>query len=103
MNIPFLDSKDLFFREHGISEIEFLSKYGRDLFIKAEKKSLNQSFGNIVLSLAGSLLFIIPEQMGNLSKYNIIWLDVSYDLIKERKSKEGKERPIVYPDGIQYL
>ena len=99
LNIPFLDSKDLFFRKHGINEIEFLSKHGRDLFIKAEKESLNQSFDNIVLSLAGSSIYY-PEQMKNLSKYNIIWVDVSYDLIKERKSKEGKERPIVYPDGV---
>ena len=99
LGIPFLDSRDLFFREHRISEIEFLSKYGRDLFIKAEKKSLNQSFGNIVLSVGGSAIYY-PEQMSNLSKYNIIWLDVSYDLIIDRKSREGKERPIVYPDGI---
>ena len=38
LGLPFLDSRDLFFREHGISEIEFLSKYGRDLFIEAEKE-----------------------------------------------------------------
>jgi len=100
LNIPFLDSKDLFFKEHGISEIKFLSKYGRDLFIEAEKKSLNQSFSNIVLSLGGSAIYY-PEQMEKLSKYNIVWLDVSYNLIIDRKSKEDKERPIVYPDGIQ--
>ena len=99
LNIPFLDSKDLFLKEHGISEIKFLSKYGRDLFIEAEKKSLNQSFSNIVLSLGGSAIYY-PEQMGKLSKYNIVWLDVSYNLIIDRKSKEDKERPIVYPDGI---
>jgi len=100
LSIPFLDSRDLFLREHGKSEIEFLSKHGRDLFIEAEKKSLNQTFGNIVLSVGGSAIYY-PEQMGNLSKYIIIWLDVSYDLIKKRKSKEGNDRPIVYPDGIK--
>jgi shikimate kinase len=34
------------------------------------------------------------------NKYNIIWLDVDYDVIVARKTAEAKERPIVYPDGI---
>ena len=34
-------------------------------------------------------------------KYNIIWLDVDYDVIVRRKENEAKERPIVYPDGIE--
>lgn len=101
LDIPFLDSRDLFLKEYKVSEIEYLNKNGRDLFSKAEKKSLDQSFGNIVLSLAGSSIYY-PKQMKNLKKDNtIIWLDVSFDLIKERKSKESRIRPIVYPDNIK--
>ena len=99
LNIPFLDSRDVFLKMYKISEIEFLKKYGRDSFIEAEKLSLEQDFGNIVLSLAGSSIYY-SNQMKELSKNSIIWLDVSYNLIVERKIKENKERPIVYPDGI---
>ena len=33
-------------------------------------------------------------------KYDIVWLDVDYDNIINRRNKEAKERPIVYPEGI---
>ena len=33
-------------------------------------------------------------------KYEIVWLDVDYDVIIKRKRLEGKERPIVFPKHI---
>jgi shikimate kinase len=33
-------------------------------------------------------------------KYNVVWLDVDLELINDRKNKEARERPIVYPEGI---
>lgn len=100
LGIPFLDSRDLFIKTHGISEIDFLHIHGRDTFIEAEKRSIQQPFQNIVLSLGGSAIYY-PEEMANLtSKYTIVWLDVPFDIIHSRKIAENKARPIVYPDGI---
>jgi len=100
IGVPFLDSRDLFFKVHGTSEIEFLKEHGREKFIEAEKKSLHHEF-NGIFSLGGSAVYY-PEEMKILKeKYNIIWLDVDYDVIVRRKENEAKERPIVYPDGIE--
>ena len=100
LGLPFLDSRDLFFKLHGISEIDYLAKYGREKFIEAEKKSLYHNFEG-VFSLGGSAVYY-PEEMKMLKdKYEIIWLDVPYDAIEKRKSLEARERPIVYPDGIE--
>ena len=66
LDIPFLDSKDLFIKIHGISEIDFLSLYGRDAFIEAEKESIRGSFGEIVLSLGGSA--ILPGRDENVKR-----------------------------------
>jgi shikimate kinase len=100
LDIPFLDSKDLFIKIHGISEIDFLSLYGRDAFIEAEKESIRGSFGEIVLSLGGSATYY-PEEMKMLKENNrIVWLNVPFKIIEERKEAENKERPVVYPDGI---
>lgn len=99
LGVSFLDSRDLFFKVHGISEIEYLNKYGRDKFIEAEKASLDYDFEGI-FSCGGSAVYY-PDKMKILKeKYNIIWLDVDYDIIVKRKENEAKERPIVYPDGI---
>ena len=100
LGLPFLDSRDLFFKVHGVSEIEYLTKYGREKFIEAEKKSLYHDFEG-VFSLGGSAVYY-PEEMQMLQKkYNIIWLNVDYNVIRLRKEREAKERPIVYPDGIE--
>lgn len=99
LGLNFLDSRDLFFKVHGISEIEYLKKYGQEKFIEAEKNSLNYDFKG-VFSCGGSAVYY-PEEMKKLKeKYNVIWLDVDYEVIKNRKALEGKERPIVFPDGI---
>ena len=99
LGVNFLDSRDLFFKVHGISEIEYLNKYGRNKFIEAEKESLDYNFEGI-FSCGGSAVYY-PDKMKILKeKYNIIWLDVDYDIIVKRKENEAKERPIVYPDGI---
>ena len=100
LGLPFLDSRDLFFKVHGVSEIEYLKEHGREKFIEAEKKSLYHDFEG-VFSLGGSAVYY-PEEMNMLkNKYNIIWLDVDFDVITLRKDREAKERPIVYPDGIE--
>lgn len=100
LGLPFLDSRDLFFKVHNMSEIDYLKKYGREKFIEAEKESLYHDFEG-VFSLGGSAVYY-PDEMKMLrEKYNIIWLDVDFDVIVARKEKEAKERPIVYPDGIE--
>lgn len=99
LGLPFLDSRDLFFKTHGISEIEYLKQHGREKFIEAEKVSLQQDFEG-VLSLGGSAVYYHEEMTTLKEKYNIIWLDVDYDVIIQRKNAEARERPIVYPDGI---
>ncbi len=99
LGVPFLDSRDLFFKIYGVSEIEYLEKYGREKFIQAEKESLHQEFKG-VFSCGGSVIYY-PKEMEILNKnYNIIWLDVDFNLIEKRKNSEGFNRPIVYPDGI---
>ena len=99
LGVPFLDSRDLFFKTHGISEIEYLKEHGREKFIEAEKVSLQQDFEG-VLSLGGSAVYYHDEMTTLKEKYNIIWLDVDYDVIVNRKNAEARERPIVYPEGI---
>ena len=99
LGLPFLDSRDLFFKTHGVSEIEYLNNHGREKFIEAEKLSLQQDFEG-VLSLGGSAVYYEDEMIKLKEKYNIIWLDVDYDVIVNRKNAEARERPIVYPDGV---
>lgn len=99
LGVPFLDSRDLFFKVYGVSEIEYLKEHGRDKFIEAEIKSLNYEFEG-VFSCGGSAVYY-EEQMKKLKeKYNVVWLDVDFELIVNRKNKEARERPIVYPEGI---
>ena len=100
LDLSFVDSRDLFMREHGISEIDYLSSQGRYNFIEAEKKSLRQRFDNMVVSLGGSAIYY-PEEMNNLYKeYTIVWLNVPLHIIKERKHLDSMIRPILYPLGI---
>jgi len=99
LGLPFLDSRDLFFMVHGISEIEYLNMHGRDKFIEAEKQSLYHDFKGVV-SLGGSAVYY-PKEMSMLKQnHTIIWLNVSLDIIEKRKALESRERPIVYPNGI---
>ena len=99
LGLPFLDSRDLFFKTHGMSEIDYLKEHGKEKFIEAEKQSLQQDFEG-VLSVGGSAVYYDEEMTALKNKYNVIWLDVDYDVIVSRKEAEAKERPIVYPDGI---
>lgn len=99
LGVQFLDSRDLFFKVHGMSEIDYLSQYGREKFIEAEKESLHYDF-NGVFSCGGSAVYYDKEMNILKDKYDIIWLDVDYSNIIVRKEKEAKERPIVYPNGI---
>jgi shikimate kinase len=99
LGMDFLDSRDQFVKAHGVSEIIYLKEHGREKFIEAEKKSLMDDF-NGVFSCGGSAVYYdnIMKQLHN--KYEIVWLDVDLKLIKKRKELEGRERPIVFPDGI---
>ena len=73
LGLPFLDSRDMFFNMHGVSEIDYLQTHGRESFIEAEKKSLYHDFKGI-FSLGGSAVYY-PEQMNMLkSKYIIAFL-----------------------------
>tara|TARA_B100002019_G_C20903054_1_gene419058 strand:- start:12 stop:515 length:504 start_codon:yes stop_codon:yes gene_type:complete len=99
LGVPFLDSRDLFFKVHGVSEIEYLKKHGKEKFISAEKDSLYHNFDG-VFSCGGSAVYYDKEMKLLKEKYHIIWLDVSYNNIINRKNKEARERPIVYPEGI---
>lgn len=99
LGVPFLDSRDLFFKVYGMSEIDYLKQYGREKFKEAERKSLHHDFRG-VFSCGGSAIYY-PDEMKMLNeKYTIVWLDVDFDLIVKRKEAEGWERPIVFPDGI---
>ena len=99
LGVTFLDSRDLFFKVHGVSEIEYLKNHGREEFIEAEKKSLYHDFEG-AFSTGGSAVYYDEEMNMLKDKYTIIWLNVELDQIIERKSKEARERPIVYPEGI---
>ena len=99
LGVSFLDSRDLFFKVHGMSEIDYLSQYGKEKFIEAEKESLYHDF-NGVFSCGGSAVYYEKEMNMLKDKYDIIWLDVEYSNIIIRKEKEARERPIVYPEGI---
>ena len=67
-----------------MTESMYLEKYGKDSFIEAEKESLRQDFKG-VLSLAGSAVYYDEEMQALKEKYDIIWLDVEYNLIVQRK------------------
>ena len=100
LNIPSMDSRDLFFNKYNISENDYLKKYGKEDFKKAEKETLYHDFNNTVFSLGGSAIYY-PKEMELLKeKYTIIWLNVPFEVITYRKSRENWERPIVFPDGI---
>lgn len=99
LGVDFLDSRDLFFKIYGISEIDYLKNYGREQFSESEKKSLNHNFDG-VFSCGGSAVYYGNEMNMLKNKYHIIWLDVDYKVIVDRKEKEGRERPIVFPEGI---
>lgn len=99
LGVDFLDSRDLFFKIYGISEIDYLKNYGREQFTESEKKSLNYNFDG-VFSCGGSAVYYDNEMNMLKNKYHIIWLDVDYNVILDRKEKEGRERPIVFPEGI---
>jgi len=100
LGLEVLDSRDIFVNKYGISEIEYLSKYGREKFIDAERKSLLQDFPDMVISVGGSAVYYHETMLLLKEKYKIVWLNVPLASIKKRKEAEGKERPIVYPDGI---
>jgi shikimate kinase len=99
LGVEFLDSRDLFFKTYGESEISYLKRNGRELFKHAERKSLCIDFSG-VFSCGGSAIYY-PEEMENIhNKYEIIWLDADFDIIVKRKNNEGWQRPIVFPEGI---
>lgn len=100
LSVPFLDSRDLFQRTHHMSETEFLTKYGRDKFCEAEVLSLFNVPSTGVLSLGGSACYHDEAMKKLKNDHTIVWLNVDFSEIVKRKEAEGKERPIVFPEGI---
>jgi shikimate kinase len=99
MGVNFLDSRDQFFKFNGMSEIDYLKRYGLENFKEQERKSLMDNFEG-VFSCGGSAIYY-KDTMDRLNKkYEIIWLDVDLNVIKERRVSEYTERPIVYPPDI---
>ena len=94
------DSRDIFLSKFNMTENEYLTQYGKVKFQEAEELSISQDFGDSVISLGGSAIYY-TEQMQNINdNHTVIWLDVPFDVILQRKSKENWRRPIVFPDGI---
>jgi len=101
LGLPFLDSRDLFMKTYNITELEYLEKYGRELFCEAEEKSIQKDMGSIVLSLGGSACYYSSTMDAITAKHTVVWLDAPFDVISHRKKSEGKQRPIVFPAGIE--
>ena len=102
LNKNWLDSRDIFKSLVGVSENEYLSKHGKMEFQKVEEASICQDFGDSIISLGGSAIYY-SKQMQHLKddpSHTIIWLNVPFDVIVQRKAAENWERPIVFPDGI---
>jgi len=96
-----IDSRDIFKIKYGISETEYLQQYGKDKFKEAEEKSLHQDFNKSVVSLGGSAIYYENTMKMLNDNHIIIWLNVPFNVIENRKNAEGLERPVVYPDGIE--
>ena len=101
LNRPFLDSRDLFQRTHRMSETEYLTRFGQPAFCEAEKESLRQPLGDIVLSVGGSACYYQDIMTTLKAKHTIVWLNVAFSEIQRRRQAEGKDRPIVFPIGIE--
>lgn len=100
LNKEWLDSREIFTSMFGISENEYLIKYGKDKFQEAEQIAMSQNFGDYIISLSGSAIYYSKQMQNIHDNHTVIWLNVSLDTILERKSNEIYERPIVFPDGI---
>lgn len=103
LGIEFLDSRDIFYQMHNEYDLDYLSRYGNERFCNAEKKSFLQNFGIKVVALSGSALYYEDLMTKLRNEHIVVWLNVSYESILDRKNKEeshGIIRPIVYPDGI---
>lgn len=100
LNLPVLDSRDIFMDKYNISEVNYLEKYGREKFIEAEKLSLTTDFDNMIISLGGSAVYYDNIMRQINKKYTVIWLNVSLDIINKRRVNDSVNRSIVYPDGI---
>ena len=100
LGMDFLDSRDQFFKMNGVSEIKYLKEHGREKFKEEERRSLMDEFSG-VFSCGGSAIYYDDVMQSLNEKYEIIWLDVDLNVIKERRALEARERPIVYPDGIK--
>lgn len=103
LNIEFWDSRDIFYNKHQMYDLDYLNSFGPEKFSIAEKESFLQSFGQKVVALSGSSLYL-DDVMKNIKKKGIlIWLKPTFDVIIKRKYNEELNniiRPIVYPDSI---
>lgn len=100
LKVPFLDEEDVFFKIYGMSILEYLTRYGKDAFLEAERKSLYYDFDGAIFSLGGSHIYHAKEMKMLNEKYEIIWLDVDFISIENRKKNNEREH-IIYPEGIE--
>jgi len=95
-----VDFADLFKKRIGKTELEYLNDHGKKYFKEAEQKVMSSSYDNMILSLSGSAIYQEDEMKELAKKATIIFLDAPLEVILDRQQKEGKVRPILYPDGI---
>lgn len=100
MNKKWLDSRDIFISKFNMTENEYLTQHGKDLFQEAELLSITQDFGDQIISLGGSAIYYTKQMEDICDNHTVIWLNVPFDVILKRKSNEKWERPIVYPNGV---
>lgn len=100
--IPSVDFAELFKKKFNQTEMEYLGEHGKRFFKEAEAKIMSKDYDNMVLSLSGSAIYQ-EESMERLKEQKntkVIFLDVPLEVVKQRRSMENKDRPILYPEGI---
>lgn len=105
LGVEFKDSRDLFISKHGIKDLQYLNKYGKESFLKAEEETFLEKQGESVIALSGSALY--SKKVMSFVKENgiLVWLKPTINILECRKVIEeettGVVRPIVYPEGIK--
>lgn len=105
IGVEFKDSRDLFISKHGIKDLQYLNKYGKESFLKAEEETFLEKQGDSVIALSGSALY--SKKVMSFVKENgtLIWLKPSVEVLESRKIIEENNtcvtRPIVYPEGVK--
>ena len=103
LNIPFFDSRDIFYNKHKVYDLNYLKQYGNEKFKQAEKESFSIDFGNSVVALSGSIVYDTELMEKIIKNHVVIWLNPTFNCICIRKKNEefnNVVRPIVFPENI---